>query len=272
MAKKIKDAYSKKDLKNEIKGKIDPKIIENNNPKIKKSATKKKKMQCEQLFESFLFGSYRKKSEEDTLLEQSTFEALKDYLETNHGYDFELQKKTTRAEADTKLKSHLNLLYDCAYCYKKELVPRSTENIYRGVNLPIKIFKEHLSNFPVVKNRDIISASASYTPIRPVESWTTDMEIALRFTGGTRNYVKWQTYKKKQLIDELGKIADQSDKEKIESVPCVFHIKVGTEYTIFNPNFTDQLSSWKQREVLRFTQKRIQAKLITHKKFVEMLK
>jgi hypothetical protein len=236
------------------------------------AATPKVKDECMMLFESILFGSYRNKKEEDTVWENKAFDALKDYLEENHQKSFADAKGTTQAVLDANLKKALESLYQCAKVYKKELIPSSADYCYRGMGLPVDVFKKHASKFKAPDKEGMITASTQYDSRRIVESWTTDFMTAMRFTYGPRNYATWKTYSKTKVINEWHGIADMmgSGKEPIAYIPCIWKIKVGSKNCIFNPDFTDQLSSWRQREVLRFTDESTSCTLITHQRFLRL--
>jgi hypothetical protein len=241
---------------------------------IPQTLTPNVKDECTMLFESILFGSYRKKKEQDTLWENKAFEVLKDYLEENHQKSFADAKGTTQAVLDQNLKKALESLYQCAKVYKKELIPRqAAQYCYRGMGLPVAVFKKHASKFKTPDKEGIVTASTQYNSRRVVESWTTDFMTALRFTYGPRNYMKWKTFNRAQVFKEWHEIADMmgAGKEPIEYIPCIWKIKVGSRNCIFNPDFSDQLSSWRQREVLRFTDDAAPCHIITHQKFLRLV-
>ena len=237
-------------------------------------ATNIVKDDCMVLFESILFGSARRKKEEDTIWEDKAYEVLKDYLEENHQKSFADSKGTTQAILDANLKKALESLYKCARVYKKELIPDSQMYCYRGMGLPVEVFKKHIQKFKSPDKEGIVTALTQYDSRRVVESWTTDFMTALRFTYGPRNYAKWKTFNRTKVIQEWNNIAYEmhAGKEPVDYIPCIWKIKVGSKNCIFNPDFTDELSSWRQREVLRFTDDAVSCSLISHQQFITLVK
>ena len=238
---------------------------------------KEKEEYCMMLFGSHLFGDYLKKEEEDTLWENKSFSNLKDYLEENHSRAFAERLGTTQDALDAELKKSLELLWDCATCAKKyadKLIPSAGTSCYRGMGLPISYFKKYAPRFDKAPGKDgIVTISTPYPAKRVVESWSTDYLTSLRFTYGPSNYTKWKSLGESALYKEWGKIADamEAGKEPVEYIPCIWEIKAGNEHNcIFNPDFTDLLSSWQQREVLRFGGNTVPGKLTTHQRFVKL--
>jgi len=234
---------------------------------------------CMMMFGSSLFGDYLKKEEEDTLWENKAFNNLKDYLEENHSRAFAERLGTTQDVLDAELKRSLKLLWECADCekaYRDKLIPTPNTSCYRGMGLPVAYFNKFSARFGKPSTRDrLVRISTSYPAKRVVESWSTDYLTSLRFTYGPSNYSKWKNYSEAQVYKEWGKIADmmEAGKEPVAYIPCIWEIKAGSNHNcIFNPDFTDLLSSWQQREVLRFGTEVVSATLTTHTRFVELAK
>ena len=60
-------------------------------------------------------------------------------------------------------------------------------------------------------------------------------------------------------------------KETAPYIPVVWMMKTKSRKCLFNPDFTDLLSSWQQREILRFDNSPATARVMTHHKFVDLV-
>lgn len=238
---------------------------------------KEKKEYCMMLFGSQLFGDYLSKEEEDTLWENRSFNNLKQYLEYNHSPAYSKSIGTSQEALDSELEKTLNLLFDCANSAKQfrdKLIPKSTTVCYRGMGMPIQFFKKYVNSFTSPKKvNGITVANTRYQSRRVVESWSTDYLTSLRFTYGPSNYIKWKSFGATRIMKEWAKIATDMENgvEPVAYMPCIWKIQVGNHSNcVFNPDFTDLLSSWEQREVLRFGNNPIAAQLISHERFVNL--
>ena len=234
---------------------------------------------CMMLFGSHLFGDQLSKEEEDTLWENKTFGDLKEYLEYNHSPGYAKAIGTSQEALDNDLEKALEQLWDCADAaklYRDKLIPKPSTVCYRGMGLPVAFFKKYVGKFgKAAKSDGIVVASTTYQSKRVVESWSTDYLTSMRFTYGPSNYARWKTFGATQLMKEWAKIADDMEKgkEPVAYIPCMWKIQVGSKHNcLFNPDFTDLLSTWQQREVLRFGDDAIPAKLISHQRFVDLVK
>lgn len=232
--------------------------------------------ECATIFGSTLFGTHRNKKEEDTLIESGIFTTIKNYLETNHHDEWlnernnKYNEQTTKGTLDANLKYSLDYLCGCANEHKKDLIPNASIKAYRGMGFKFDLFKDMYKKFS--KGNGVVNLRREYTPRRPVESWTTEAVTAYRFSDGTRNYANWKALSKTQIIKQWNILADKMEngETEIDFFPVVWEIKVGNKNVLFNPEFTDELSSWKQKEVLRYTSKATSAKVYTHSKFVKL--
>lgn len=232
---------------------------------------------CKMLFGSSLFADHLKQDEEDTLWENKTFTNLKKYLEDNHSPAYAAARGTSQEVLDAELKKSLDTLWDCADCaklYRNKLIPSTGEWMYRGMGLPLDLFKKMAKRFPDSKKKDgIVIASVPYQYKRVVESWSTDFITSMRFTWGPRNYATWRSYSRDRIAKEWEKIADEmaTGKETAPYIPVVWMMKTKSRKCLFNPDFTDLLSSWQQREILRFDNSPATARVMTHHKFVDLV-
>lgn len=234
---------------------------------------------CMMLFGSHLFGDTIGKDEEDTLWENKIYRDLKEYLEYNHSPAYAKAIGTTQDALDITLERALTQLWDCADAakmYRDKLIPKASTTCYRGMGLPVDFFKKYVNQFGLPEKRDgMVVARTMYRSKRVVESWSTDFLTSFRFTYGPSNYTKWRQFGKTAILKEWNKIADEMErgKEPVAYIPCIWKIQVGTQHNcLFNPDFTDLLSSWQQREVLRFGTQPLPAKLISHQRFVNLVK
>ena len=121
---------------------------------------------CKMLFGSSLFADHLKQDEEDTLWENKTFTNLKKYLEDNHSPAYAAARGTSQEVLDAELKKSLDTLWDCADCaklYRNKLIPSTGEWMYRGMGLPLDLFKKMANKFPDSKKKDgIVIASVPY--------------------------------------------------------------------------------------------------------------
>ena len=178
---------------------------------------------CEDIFEKSIFDTLFGGKEKDTTAEANISDVLAKYM---------------TGKGNTNMIPFYKKLIACKGSYK-EFDP-STKTIYRGLQVPLgkairqfDIFTK-VEDEKTINNLKMVGHSITYTPKASVESWTSNIRIAMSFAKGQQSYtpeesVKWKGFEK--LKKDLKQLDKHLESLEVEDNNMKAAIKAGDKKT-----------------------------------------